>query len=142
MKVAFCTENLVDVDAHFGWTRKIAIYDVEVDASRLVEVVEFAGELAEDGTEDKLVPKLEAVKDCAILYVAAIGGSAAAKVIRLGVHPVKAPTPQPIADIIERLQVVLKGTPPPWLRKALMKGKARDFAFDDARVDEGEVSHV
>jgi nitrogen fixation protein NifX len=138
MKVAFCTENLIDVDAHFGWAKKIAIYEVEPEASRLIEIAEFAGDLAEDGIEDKLVPKLDAVKDCAILYVAAIGGSAAAQVIKLGVHPVKAPTPQPIAGIIERLQEVLKGTPPPWLRKALMKGKERSFDFEE----EGEASHV
>jgi nitrogen fixation protein NifX len=130
MKVAFATENLADVDAHFGWARKVAIYEVQQEASRLLEVVEFAGELKEDGSEDKLLPKLEAIKDCAILYVAAIGGSAAAQVIRLGVHPVKAPTPEPIAGIIERLQVVLRGTPPPWLRKALLKGKERSFDFD------------
>lgn len=141
MKVAFCTENLIDVDAHFGWAKKIAIYEVEPEISRLIEVVEFtgfAGDLAEDGTEDKLIPKLDAIKDCAILYVIAIGGSAAAKVIRLGVHPVKAPTPQPIADIITRLQEVLKGTPPPWLRKALLKGKERSFDF----AEEGDGSHV
>ena len=141
MKVAFCTENQVDVDAHFGWAKKIAIHEVSAEESRLVEIVKFAGKLAEDGTEDKLVPKLEAVKDCAILYVAAIGGSAAAKVIKLGVHPVKAPTPQPIAEIIARLQEVLRGTPPPWLRKALMKGKARDFDFDELG-EESEASHV
>lgn len=138
MKVAFCTENLIDVDAHFGWAKKIAIHEVSADASRLIEIAEFAGDLAEDGTEDKLVPKLDAIKDCAILYVTAIGGSAAAKVIRLGVHPVKAPTPQPIAEIIARLQEVLKGTPPPWLRKALMKGKERSFDFEE----EEEASHV
>ena len=138
MKVAFCTENLTDVDAHFGWAKKIAIYEVEAGSSQLVEVAEFAGNLAEDGTEDKLVPKLEAIKDCAILYVAAIGGSAAAQVIKLGVHPVKAPTPQPIAEIITRLQEVLKGTPPPWLRKALLKGKERSFDFEEV----GEASHV
>ena len=138
MKVAFCTENLIDVDAHFGWAKKIAIYEVAADHNQLIEVVEFAGDLAEDGTEDKLVPKLDAVKDCAILYVAAIGGSAAAKVIKLGIHPVKAPTPQPIAEIIVRLQEVLKGTPPPWLRKALMKGQARSFDFED----ESETTHV
>ena len=136
MKVAFATENMVEVDAHFGWAKKIAIYEVQPEASRLVEVAEFAGDLAEDGSEDKLLPKLEAIKDCAIVYVAAIGGSAAAKVVNLRVHPVKVPTPQPIAQIIERLQEVLKGTPPPWLRKALLKGQERsfDFAEEDAHV--------
>jgi nitrogen fixation protein NifX len=140
MKVAFCTENLTEVDAHFGWAKKIAIYEVEAESSRLIELVEFAGNLAEDGTEDKLVPKLAAIKDCAILYVLAIGGSAAAQVIKLGVHPVKVPEgkgPQLIAEIVVRLQEVLKGTPPPWLRKALLKGKERSFDFE-----EGETNNV
>jgi len=136
MKVAFATENMVEVDAHFGWAKKIAIYEVQPEASRLVEIAEFAGDLAEDGTEDKLLPKLDAIRDCAIVYVAAIGGSAAAKVVNLRVHPVKVPTPQPIAQIIERLQEVLKGTPPPWLRKALLKGQERSFDFAE------EESHV
>ena len=37
-----------------------------------------------------------------------------------------------------QLQEVLKGTPPPWLRKALMKDQERNF--DDAL--EEEKSHV
>ena len=42
---------------------------------------QFDGDLKEDGNEDKLAPKIEAIKDCAILYVAAIGGSGAARVV-------------------------------------------------------------
>ena len=37
----------------------------------------------------------------------------------------------PIAEVVAQLQGVLQGTPPPWLRKALMKGQARSFDFDD-----------
>ena len=140
MKVAFTTEDLATVDAHFGWAKRIAIYEVLPESSQLVEVVEFEGDLKEDGTEDKLEPKLVAIRDCAIIYVAAIGGSAAARVVNLKVHPVKVPTPQPIADIIARLQEVLRGTPPPWLRKALLKGKERSFEFSDS--DDAEVPHV
>ena len=139
MKVAFCTENMIDIDAHFGWAKKIAIYEVLPESSQLLEVAHFEGELEEDGTEDKLLPKLEAIRDCAILYVTAIGGSAAAKVVNLKVHPVKVPEnkgTQPIAETILRLQEVLKGTPPPWLRKALLKGQERSFDFSE------EESHV
>jgi nitrogen fixation protein NifX len=128
MKVAFATEDLLRVDAHFGWARNIAVYDVSPEAHRLVEVVQFDCDLKEDGTEDKLTAKLEAIKDCAIVYVAAIGGSAAAKVVNLKVHPVKVVQPVPIDDLIARMQDVLKGTPPPWIRKAMMKGKERDFS--------------
>mgnify|MGYP003379559739 CR=1 FL=1 len=32
MKVAFSTQDLQRVDAHFGWARNIAIYDVRPDS--------------------------------------------------------------------------------------------------------------
>ena len=128
MKVAFATEDLTHVDAHFGWARHIAIYEVSPEAHRLLEVVQFDGDLKDDGGEDKLFAKLAAIRDCAIVYVAAIGGSAAAKVVNLKVHPVKIPQPVAIDELILRMQDVLKGTPPPWLRKAMLKGKERSLA--------------
>lgn len=128
MKVAFATENLVHVDAHFGWARHIAIYEVSPETHRLLEVVQFEGDLKEDSSEGKLVAKLEAIRDCAIVYVAAIGGSAAAKVVNLKVHPVKIPQPQAIEEILARMKVVLNGTPPHWLRKAMLKGKERSLS--------------
>jgi nitrogen fixation protein NifX len=132
MKVAFATEDLKRVDAHFGWARNIAIYEVSPDEHRFLETVQFDGELKEDGNEDKLAPKIEAIKDCAILYVAAIGGSGAARVVAHHVHPVKVAQPEAITDLLEKLQGVLRGTPPPWLRKALLKGRERRFDFESA----------
>lgn len=132
MKVAFATENLKSVDAHFGWARHIAIYDVTPEGHRLAEVVQFDGALKEDGTEDKLGPKLAAIRECAIVYVAAIGGSAAARVVNGKVHPVKVNRPEDIEGLLERLQEVMRGTPPPWLRKAMTKGRARAASeFED-----------
>ena len=136
MKVAFATQDLKRVDAHFGWAKNIAIYEISPEGHRFLEAVQFDGDLQEDGNEDKLAPKLDAIADCAILYVAAIGGSGAARVVAKKIHPVKVPQPEEIVDILGRLQAVLKGTPPPWLRKALMKGQERDLNFED-----GEVSH-
>lgn len=137
LKVAFATEDLQQVDAHFGWARNIAIYHISADDSRLAEVVRFEGDLKEDGSEDKLGAKLEAIRDCAIVYVAAIGGSAAARVVNMKIHPVKVPQPEPISAIIAKLQAVLGGTPPPWLRKALLKDQERNF--DDALEDPAHV---
>lgn len=131
MKVAFCTQDMKRVDAHFGWAKNIAIYDVSSGDSRFVEAIQFDGDLQEDGNEDKLAPKLEAIKDCAILYVAAIGGSGAARVVAHNIHPIKVQQPEAIDEILVKLQDVLKGTPPPWLRKVLNKGRERDFDFED-----------
>jgi nitrogen fixation protein NifX len=131
MKIAFATQDLKRVDAHFGWARNIAIYDVSPDGHRFLQTVQFDGELNEDGNEDKLTPKLEAIAECAILYVAAIGGSGAARVVAKKIHPVKVNQPEEIDDILVRLEAVLKGTPPPWLRKALHKDQARNPDFED-----------
>ena len=131
MKVAFSTQDKQRVDAHFGWAKNIAIYDVTPEGYTFVENFEFGGKLEEDGDEDKLAPKLDAIKDCAILYVAAIGGSGAARVVAAKIHPIKVPQPEAILDILEKLQVVLNGTPPPWLRKVLTKGQERAPDFED-----------
>ncbi|MEM5345611.1 nitrogen fixation protein NifX [Paraburkholderia azotifigens] len=137
MKIAFATQDGMHVDAHFGWAQSIVVYDVTTRGHTLVEVFDFGDKLGEDGDEDKLLPKLEVIHDCAILYVAAIGGSAAARVVALKVHPVKVSKPESIEDILLKLSEVLKGTPPPWLRKAFAKAGGRSYDF----VKDDEVSH-
>ena len=100
-------------------------------AHEFVEAIEFDGDLKEDGNEDKLAPKIDAIRDCAILYVAAIGGSGAARVVAANIHPMKVNQPEAIDDLLLKLEEVLRGTPPPWLRKALSKGKERSFDFEE-----------
>ncbi len=135
MKIAFATQDLKTVDAHFGWAKNIAIYEISDTGHRFLESVQFSGDLQEDGNDDKLGPKLAAIEDCAILYVAAIGGSGAARVVAKNIFPMKVNEPTPIEDLLAKLETTLKGTPPPWLRKALMKNKVRTFEFED------EVAH-
>ncbi|MBR1163242.1 MULTISPECIES: nitrogen fixation protein NifX [Bradyrhizobium] len=131
MKVAFATQDLRRVDAHFGWAKNIAIYDVAPSGHVFLKAVEFEGDLKADGDDDKLAPKIEAIKDCAILYVAAIGGAGAARVVANNIHPIKVNKPENILALLEKLERVLKGTPPPWLRKALAKDQRRTFEFDE-----------
>ncbi|HAX19888.1 MAG TPA: nitrogen fixation protein NifX [Hydrogenophaga sp.] len=134
MKIAFATQDKERVDAHFGWAKSIDVYEISATGHHFVESFEFGDKLEEDGDEDKLAPKLEAIKDCAILYVAAIGGSGAARVVAMKIHPIKVPQPENIAEILDKLQAVLQGTPPPWLRKAMAKDSERAFDFEDDEV--------
>jgi nitrogen fixation protein NifX len=50
------------------------------------------------------------------------------------IHPIKVPSPESIAEILDKLVVVLKGTPPPWLRKALEKDNPRVHNFEEDEV--------
>ena len=130
MKVAFATQDNVHINAHFGWAKKVDIYDVSSEGYDFLNTIEFGGVLKEDGNEDKLVPKINAVADCTIVYVSAIGGSAASRLLKNQITPLKAENKDDeIADVLNSLVKTL-GNPPPWLRKALRQ-KITSFDFEE-----------
>lgn len=131
MKVAFCTQDMQHVDAHFGWAKNIAVYEVTREGHRFLETFQFGGSMFEDGNEDKLVPKLDALADVAIVYLSAIGASAAARVVAKKIHPVKVEATEIIPDLLDKLVTTINGNPPPWLRKALNIGAEAEPNFDE-----------
>ncbi len=132
MRIAFATQDSLHINAHFGWARQIDVYEVDTTGYTFLEALKFGGDLKEDGNEDKLEPKVKALQNCTIVYVSAIGGSAAARLIRKNITPIKADSgTDEIEDVLARLVQSLKGSPPPWLRKALMKSRPAQKTFDD-----------
>ena len=93
MKIAFTTQDKVHINAHFGSAKTIDVYDVSTEGYNFVNTLEFNGNLKQDGNEDRLVPKIEALSDCTIVYVAAIGGSAAARLIKRPLQTKAQPKP-------------------------------------------------
>jgi nitrogen fixation protein NifX len=140
LRIAIATQDMTGLNAHFGSARKFAIYDVKPDSFVFVEAIGFdevsdeGGKHKDDG-DDRITPKVEALEGVNLLFVRAIGGPAAAKVVKARIHPVKIPDPMPIEDVIARVQTMLKGNPPPWLRKVLAAATgetAPSFAEEDA----------
>ncbi|MEO1396893.1 MAG: nitrogen fixation protein NifX [Cyanobacteria bacterium J06634_5] len=124
MKIAFTTNDSIHIDAHFGSAKQIDLYDVNTQGSTFLETLTFQGNLNQDGNEDKLEPKLKALKDCTIIYVAAIGGGAAARLIGRNITPIKPQSETAdIQEMLTRLVQTLNSSPPPWLRKALLKSQ-------------------
>jgi nitrogen fixation protein NifX len=128
MKVAFTTQDNVHINAHFGWAKKIDVYEVNQDGYEFLNTLTFEGDLKEDGNEDKLEPKLKALAGCTIVYVASIGGSAAARIINRRITPIKAQSEEDkISDVLDKFVKTLNGNPPPWLRKILKQEQPRKF---------------
>jgi nitrogen fixation protein NifX len=117
MRIAFTSSDGVMVDQHFGQTRDFRIWEVGVDAAQ--EVSRVTALPASEDEEDRIAARASAVAGCAIVYTVAIGGPPAAKLVARRIHPLKTGTEVPIAEVIAKLQEVLRGTPPPWLRKAM-----------------------
>jgi nitrogen fixation protein NifX len=137
MKIAFTTDDQIHINSHFGWAKKIDVYDVTTEGYNFLKTLTFEGDLKEDGNEDKLNPKLEALQDCTIIYVSAIGGSAAARLIKNKITPIKARSEtDEIAEVLTKLVETLNGNPPPWLRKALQQ---KSLAFEELETNEVSV---
>ena len=119
LRVAFSTTDGVHVDEHFGRCLRFDIYDVSADGHRPVRTRVITTPDEPGDESGRLDARIDAVRDCAIVHLAAIGGGAAARVTNARIHPVKVPETTAIASLLERLRSVLAGTPPPWLRRHL-----------------------
>jgi len=119
MKVAFATKDMTSIDDHFGWAKQFAVYEINKEGFSLCGIVKT--EEGVDTEDEKINSKIEAIKDCAIVYCQAIGPTAAAKVIKHHIHPIKIDKPTEIEEALGALQTMLKGNPPPWIKRIVMK---------------------
>jgi nitrogen fixation protein NifX len=129
VRIAFASNDAVNVDGHFGSCSQFMIYQVSADEARLIDIRTTD---IPDGLEvdDKNLFRAELIQDCQVIYMASVGGPAAAKIVKLGIHPMKLPDIEAIAGIIGQLQSVIAGTPPPWLAKAMGIDAAGRFRFE------------
>lgn len=127
MKIAFTTKTGEVIDLHFGQAEEFQIWEVGPDEASYLETVSV-GEHGSD-EEDRIAARAKLLSGCAIVYTMQIGGPAAAKLVAQRIHPMKTTKEVSLRDTVERLQEVLRGNPPPWLRKAMNKGQAP--AFDE-----------
>jgi nitrogen fixation protein NifX len=117
MRVAFATMGGHDrIDAHFGLAPAFAVYDVTPDNIRFICMIHLLEQFSED---DKVEVRAEMLSECAVVYCTQIGGPAAARLVQQNIHPLKVRASTPIESELQRLQTILKGSPPPWLRKRL-----------------------
>ncbi|HTH18119.1 MAG TPA: nitrogen fixation protein NifX [Magnetospirillum sp.] len=136
MRVAFATHDRTRVDAHFASARTFLFYDVGPEEHTFLEAVQFDNVSSEEGKhqedgDDRLASKIKALEGSALLFVRAIGGPAAARVVRAHVHPIKLPDDEAISTVIDKVRGMLKTNPPPWLRKAIRAAESGPERFID-----------
>jgi nitrogen fixation protein NifX len=117
MRIAFTSSDGRTIDQHFGQASQFWIWEVGPEgASPLGAVGVLPGGQDE---EDRIAARASAIAGCAVVYTQQIGGPAAAKLVARRIHPMKTGVEQPVAEAIEKLQEVLRGRPPPWLRRLI-----------------------
>jgi nitrogen fixation protein NifX len=135
IRVACASDSGELLDGHFGAARRFLIYQVSAEESRLVDV----RSARDGGAEDKNAYRAELIRDCQVLYVASIGGPAAAKVIKAEIHPIKDAAGGSARDRMVALQAILAAKPPPWLAKVMGQTPEERIRFERDFVEAGEV---
>lgn len=147
LKVAIATNSLTDADANFAAARQLVIYDVTTDDAVFVDALQFAPKPAGDDVSDPKAEgsgkgrnggackmdniadegvvldivsrKVEALKECGVLFTLGLSDPQAVKVHEADCFPVKMEKSRPIDEVLERLQTMMRGNPPLWLCRAL-----------------------
>ena len=115
IRVAIANNKGENLDGHFGSCERFLVYQVSSSAIKLVAI---RSGLDADAAEDKNKARAEVIADCDLVFIQSIGGPAAAKVVRAGVHPLKKPKGGAARDILAELQSALQ-SPPPWLARIM-----------------------
>lgn len=131
IRIACASNNGFKLDGHFGSCTMFLIYQVSTTESRLIDI-RMTKIPKDEVVEDKNDYRAELLKDCQVLYIASVGGPAAAKIVKKAIHPIKMPNQDTIDDIVNQLQQVIAGTPPPWLAKAMGIDAEQRVRFEQA----------
>lgn len=133
IRVAIASNRGENLDGHFGSCERFLIYQVSTDALKLIDV---RSGLDADREEDRNFARAAVIGDCQLVFVQSIGGPAAAKVVRRGIHPLKKPAGGPARQIVGEVQSRLSN-PPPWLAR-IMGVPAGTLAIYEETLAAGE----
>lgn len=127
IRVACASNKAEKLDGHFGSCQRFLVYQVSQEELRLVDI-RPVDDAESDG--DKNGYRASLIRDCQLLFVASIGGPAAAKVVRAGVHPIKKPNMGEARAEVAVLQSRIGQDAPPWLAKVMGQSPEERIRFE------------
>ncbi|ERK16331.1 Nitrogenase FeMo-cofactor carrier protein NifX [Pantoea sp. AS-PWVM4] len=116
LRVAFCSQDGLMINGHFGQGRLFFIYGFDDEGCWLHSLRRYPSAPQEDEPNEVRAKLLD---DCQLLFCEAIGGPAAARLIRHNIHPMKVAPGLAISSQCDNIKTLLAGRLPPWLAKRL-----------------------
>jgi len=117
MKIAFASTDGKTINRKFGEAIDFKIW--EIGPGQAVYYGDRSPITSNLSKDERNTALASAVSDCPIVCSVDISTVALAKIVAQNAFHLKTGTEKPIAEIIEKLQGVLQGNPPPWLKKAM-----------------------
>ena len=117
IRVAFATKDMETINAHFGGAKEFIVYNVSPEGFEVDGVIKT--DTSALNGDEKTEFKVKALQGINIMYCESIGGTAAAKVIRAGMNPMKVQEPRKIEDVLKELVIMINDNPPPWIKRIM-----------------------
>lgn len=117
MKIAFASTDGKMIDQKFGEADNFQIWEIGPD-----QATRCGGRTAITSSpikDERNTARASAVADCLIVCSLDISTVALAKIIARKAFHLKTGAEMPITAVVEKLQGVLRGNPPPWMKKAM-----------------------
>jgi nitrogen fixation protein NifX len=122
IRLACTSDNGHLIDGQFANCEHFLIYQVGADEYRLIDIrTQPESGTFTDPDHDKHSQRAAIIGDCHVLCTTVIGGLAAAKVVKAGIHPMRVKQPVPAPVFIREIQQVLRHNTPPWLLKVMAR---------------------
>lgn len=143
LRVAITTNNLLQVDTSFAAAKQIVFYRVGTETAEFVDCAQFKGAKkgpgggqgknggccgmggGESSNPPQIMDKVHALAGSGVLFTLGLSDPQAVSVQEEGVFPVKMENTRSIDEVIIRLQEMLQGNPPLWLRRALLRAQGQ-----------------
>ncbi|MEF8755753.1 MAG: NifB/NifX family molybdenum-iron cluster-binding protein [Accumulibacter sp.] len=135
IRVAFASSDRSRVNQHFGAAAGFAVYAVDGERARLIEIVEFPP-AAVEANEGRLPARVAALVGCAAVYCLAAGASAVKQLLAAGVRPIRTDDQTEIELLLRQLSGAIRAGGIGWVDKASRRHDSDDTRFD-RMLDEG-----
>lgn len=135
IRVAFASSDRSRVNQHFAAAAGFAVYAVDGERARLIEIVEFPP-AAVEANEGRLPARVAALAGCAAVYCLAAGASAVKQLLAAGVQPIRTDDQTEIELLLRQLSGAIRAGGIGWVDKASRRHDSDDTRFD-RMLDEG-----
>ncbi|GKU84573.1 NifB/NifX family molybdenum-iron cluster-binding protein [Niallia sp. NCCP-28] len=118
IKVAFSTADGESINTHFGYSDAFDIYEMTKEKYEKLATRVIINE-ENNNESDRIEERLNLIIDCTLLFITQIGPTAAARITRNKIMPVKVTEDTLIKEQLDKLLKMIQTNPPLWLVKAM-----------------------
>jgi nitrogen fixation protein NifX len=150
IRVAFASNDRSHVNLHFGAAESFIVYDIAPGAAELVGIGEFVraemkGENKDRGLprgeapstaaradpdlavpEDKVIAKLDFLRNCSAVYAASIGTSSIKRLMAAEIQPIIVDNGHEITDLLNEVSLALVHGGLSWVERAAAKAQRNE----------------